>query len=95
VIYQLPIMRPPPLQKQKECGTTQSNPNNTTKNHRVFMPTKQKTDWHRLLGLIFTDFFTGSAWNVELEKDLSMNRQAAGGTEYVVYHERLPEGLCP
>jgi hypothetical protein len=39
------------------------------------MPTKQKTDWHRLLGLIFTDFFTGSAWNVELEKDLSVKRQ--------------------
>lgn len=36
---------------------------------------KQKIDWHRLLGLIFTDFFTGSAWNVELEKDLSMKRQ--------------------
>jgi hypothetical protein len=34
------------------------------------MLTQQKTDWHRLLGLILTDFFTGSAWNVELEKDL-------------------------
>ena len=39
------------------------------------MAAKQKTDWHRLLGLIFTDFFTGSAWNVELEKDLSVRRQ--------------------
>ena len=39
------------------------------------MVAQQKTDWHRLLGLIFTDFFTGSAWNVELEKDLSMKRQ--------------------
>ncbi|MDU9047586.1 MAG: hypothetical protein Q3M30_01965 [Candidatus Electrothrix sp. Rat3] len=39
------------------------------------MVTQQKIDWHRLLGLIFTDFFTGSAWNVELEKDLSMKRQ--------------------
>ncbi|MDU9051106.1 MAG: hypothetical protein Q3M30_19870 [Candidatus Electrothrix sp. Rat3] len=36
---------------------------------------QQKTDWHRLLGLIFTDFFTGSAWSVELEKDLSMKKQ--------------------
>jgi hypothetical protein len=36
---------------------------------------QQKTDWHRLLGLIFIDFFTGSAWNVELEKDLSVKRQ--------------------
>ncbi len=39
------------------------------------MVKQQKTDWHRLLGLIFTDFFTGSAWNVELEKDLSVRRQ--------------------
>jgi hypothetical protein len=39
------------------------------------MVTQQKTDWHRLLGLIFTDFFTGSAWSVELEKDLSMKKQ--------------------
>uniref|UniRef100_UPI004055CFD2 hypothetical protein n=1 Tax=Candidatus Electrothrix sp. TaxID=2170559 RepID=UPI004055CFD2 len=39
------------------------------------MSEKQKIDWHRLLGLIFTDFFTGSAWSVELEKDLSMKRQ--------------------
>jgi hypothetical protein len=39
------------------------------------MAAQQKTDWHRLLGLIFTDFFTGSAWNVELEKDLSVKRQ--------------------
>jgi hypothetical protein len=39
------------------------------------MVAQQKTDWHRLLGLIFTDFFTGSTWSVELEKDLSMKRQ--------------------
>ncbi|MCI5131024.1 MAG: hypothetical protein D3904_05745, partial [Candidatus Electrothrix sp. EH2] len=41
----------------------------------LFMLTQQKTDWHRLLGLIFIDFFTGSAWTVELEKDLSMKKQ--------------------
>ncbi|MCI5132197.1 MAG: hypothetical protein D3904_11915 [Candidatus Electrothrix sp. EH2] len=40
-----------------------------------FMVTQQKTDWHRLQNLIFTDFFTGSSWSVELEKDLSMKRQ--------------------
>jgi hypothetical protein len=50
-------------------------PSSVAKKECVFMVTKQKTDWHRLLGLIFTDFFTGSAWNVELEKDLSMKRQ--------------------
>lgn len=31
--------------------------------------------WHRLLGLVLTDFFTDSAWNVELEKDLSLKKQ--------------------
>ena len=61
------------------------------------MPAKQKTDWHRLLGLIFTDFFTGSAWNVELEKDLSVKRQLLDiiilrrdGGELI---DPLPDGL--
>ena len=31
--------------------------------------------WHRLLGLILTDFFTDTAWSVELEKDLFLKRQ--------------------
>ena len=32
-------------------------------------------NWHRLFGLALTDFFTESAWVVELEKDLSLKRQ--------------------
>jgi hypothetical protein len=61
------------------------------------MDTQQKTDWHRLLGLIFTDFFTGSAWSVELEKDLSMKKQLLDiiilrqdGGEFT---DSLPDGL--
>jgi hypothetical protein len=32
-------------------------------------------DWHRLFGLILTDFFTGTPFTVELEKDLSARKQ--------------------
>jgi len=32
-------------------------------------------DWHRLFGLVLTDFFTGSPFVVELEKDLSARKQ--------------------
>src|SRR6266436_3632630 len=32
-------------------------------------------DWHRLFGLLLTDFFTGSPFVVELEKDLSIKKQ--------------------
>src|SRR5438105_7618143 len=32
-------------------------------------------NWHRLFGLLLTDFFTGSPFVVELEKDLSMKKQ--------------------
>src|SRR5262245_33166649 len=32
-------------------------------------------DWHRLFGLLLTDFFAGSPFAVELEKDLSLKQQ--------------------
>ena len=32
-------------------------------------------DWHRHFGLLLTDFFTGSPFVVELEKDLSIKKQ--------------------
>ncbi len=32
-------------------------------------------DWHRLFGLTLTDFFTGTSYTVELEKDLSLRQQ--------------------
>jgi hypothetical protein len=32
-------------------------------------------NWHRLFGLILTDFFSGSPYVVELEKDLGMQKQ--------------------
>ncbi len=33
------------------------------------------TDWHRLFGITLTDFFTDTAYTVELEKDLSLKKQ--------------------
>src|SRR5438094_6063966 len=32
-------------------------------------------NWHRLFGLLLTDFFAGSPFIVELEKDLSIKKQ--------------------
>jgi hypothetical protein len=32
-------------------------------------------DWHRLFGLVLMDFFSGSCFEVELEKDLSQKKQ--------------------
>ncbi|MBI3948377.1 MAG: hypothetical protein HY321_20850 [Armatimonadetes bacterium] len=43
-------------------------------------------DWHRLFGLALMDFFTGSPFVVELEKDLSLKKQLLD----VVVLRRLP-----
>ena len=32
-------------------------------------------DWHRLFGLLLTDFFSGSSFVVEVERDLSVQQQ--------------------
>jgi hypothetical protein len=32
-------------------------------------------DWHRLFGLLLTDFFSGSPYTVEVERDLSVQQQ--------------------
>jgi hypothetical protein len=54
-------------------------------------------DWHRLFGLLLTDFFTGSPFVVELEKDLSVKQQFL---DVVILRkrkgrltQRLPDGL--
>ena len=54
-------------------------------------------NWHRLFGLLLTDFFTGSPFVVELEKDLSMKKQLLdvailrkGPGRFT---RRLPDGL--
>jgi hypothetical protein len=54
-------------------------------------------DWHRLFGLLLTDFFTGSPFVVELEKDLSLKQQYL---DVVIvrkrkgrFAQRLPDGL--
>jgi hypothetical protein len=39
-------------------------------------PSTDKTiSWHRLFGMALTDFFTGTRYKVELEKDLSLKKQ--------------------
>jgi len=55
------------------------------------------TDWHRLFGLILTDFFAGTPFVVELEKDLALKKQLL---DVVVLRRgrgrfagRLPDGL--
>ena len=54
-------------------------------------------DWHRLFGLLLTDFFTGSPFIVEVERDLSVQQQFL---DVVVVRRgrghfagRLPDGL--
>ena len=56
-------------------------------------------DWHRLFGLALIDFFTGSPFGVEVEKDLSLKQQLL---DVVIIRKqpgefpvRLPDGLHP
>jgi hypothetical protein len=63
------------------------------------MPRKPEAfrDWHRLFGLLLTDFFTGSPFTVEIERDLSVQQQLL---DVVIVRRgrgrfagRLPDGL--
>jgi hypothetical protein len=54
-------------------------------------------DWHRLFGLLLTDFFSGSPFVVEVERDLSQQQQLL---DVVIVRRRrgrfagaLPDGL--
>jgi hypothetical protein len=56
-------------------------------------------DWHRLFGLLLTDFFAGSPFIVEVERDLSQQQQFL---DVVIVRRRrgrfagtLPDGLAP
>ena len=60
-------------------------------------PTDPLRYWHRLFGLLLTDYFTGSPFRVEIEADLSLQRQFldvlilrrfAGA-----FADRLPDGM--
>jgi hypothetical protein len=59
--------------------------------------TEALRDWHRLFGLLLTDFFTGSPFVVEVERDLSVQQQRLDVT--IVrrgrgrFAGRLPDGL--
>jgi hypothetical protein len=54
-------------------------------------------DWHRLFGVLLTDFFTGSPFSVEVERDLSVQQQLLDAV--IVrrgrgrFAGRLPDGL--
>jgi hypothetical protein len=53
-------------------------------------------DWHRLFGLLLTDFFTGSPFVVEVERDLSQQQLldvVIVRRERGRFAERLPDGL--
>lgn len=56
-----------------------------------------RVNWHPLFGLLLADFFSGSPFVVELEKDLSVKRQLF---DVVIlrkgkgrFSRRLPDGL--
>ena len=54
-------------------------------------------NWHRLFGLLLTDFFAGSPFIVELEKDLSIKKQLLDVVILRKHHGRfagrLPDGF--
>ena len=57
----------------------------------------ERIPWHRLFGLVLIDFFTGSPFDVEVEKDLSKKEQRL---DIVIVRKRpgrlrgrLPDGL--
>src|SRR5215469_12229783 len=63
------------------------------------MPVERESlrDWHRLLGVILTDFFIRSPFTVEMERDLSAQQQLL---DVVIvrrgdgpFADRLPDGL--
>src|SRR5262249_24783322 len=63
------------------------------------MPVEREAqrDWHRLFGLLLTDFFTGSPFVVEVERDVSQQQQLL---DVVIIRRgrgrfvgRLPDGL--
>ncbi len=54
-------------------------------------------EWHRLFGLVLTDYFTGSPFEVQIEPDLSLQQQFL---DLVIvrrgkgsFKEKLPDGL--
>src|SRR6266540_1240064 len=61
------------------------------------VPREALRDWHRLFGLLLTDFFRGSPFVVEVERDLSVQQQLL---DVVIVRRgrgrfvgRLPDGL--
>jgi hypothetical protein len=59
--------------------------------------TDKTISWHRLFGLALTDFFTGTRYRVELERDLSLKKQLLDviiiEQEEGTAPEEVPDGL--
>jgi len=51
------------------------------------------TDWHQLFGITLTDFFTDTAYTVELEKDLSLKKQFLDVVIIEKKEGRIPDEL--
>jgi hypothetical protein len=58
---------------------------------------EEQRPWHRLFGLTWSDFFTGQPVTVEMEKDLSLNKQLLDvlliHKEGEILNCRLPDGF--
>jgi len=54
-----------------------------------------KINWHRLFGLMLTDYFSDRGFRVELEKDLSLKRQLLD-VVVVEQEDKAPDlsGIC-
>jgi hypothetical protein len=51
------------------------------------------TDWHQLFGMTLTDFFSDTAYTVELEKDLSLKKQLLDVVIIEKKQGRIPDEL--
>ncbi|NJL60405.1 MAG: hypothetical protein HC887_13000 [Desulfobacteraceae bacterium] len=50
-------------------------------------------DWHRLFGITLTDYFSDTAYSVELEKDLSLRKQFLDVVIIEKKDGRMPDNL--
>jgi hypothetical protein len=90
------IQLPFPLNIFQSLTKTKRN-QRSRKDRPIAMKQDTLRDWHRLFGLLLADFFTGSPFTVEVERDLSEQQQfldvviVRRGRGRMV--SRLPDGL--
>src|SRR5437660_5938048 len=88
------ISRQRPLPQELAVGSNQPK---SRKGFPMAAEREALRDWHRLFGLLLTDFFSGSPFVVEVERDLSVQQQLL---DVVIVRRgrgrfvgRLPDGL--